>query len=289
MAKKDPASQLEQPAQKATKKSTEIDDIFAGKKRKLATNDDSTATATGTAGETGPKPVKKAKKDKIAGTEVKGESEGKGKKSVKAKAEPETVVDPSQALLASAAAATKPAKKKVKVGKKGGKTEGGEKQGAEGDEDEEELRFRDSRGSSSELLIRFFFLLGLRHGLCSDLGLVRYRGKGRRTDDGLPIYDSKELNIGQGGDTPDCPFDCECCECGLKGLKESHDGGFPDRFHRHIYHLRFLVALLGFGEWFFVSSRNGTFVHQMDYTLGLAAQWQLWCGRDYAETTLGLA
>ncbi|GAA98303.1 uncharacterized protein L969DRAFT_46299 [Mixia osmundae IAM 14324] len=33
----------------------------------------------------------------------------------------------------------------------------------------------------------------------------------RRTDDGLPIYDAAELKIGLGGDTPLCPFDCDCC------------------------------------------------------------------------------
>ena len=34
---------------------------------------------------------------------------------------------------------------------------------------------------------------------------------GRKTDDGLAIYDINELNIGKGGDTHLCPFDCECC------------------------------------------------------------------------------
>lgn len=32
------------------------------------------------------------------------------------------------------------------------------------------------------------------------------------TADGLPIYQLWELNISTtGGDSPDCPFDCECC------------------------------------------------------------------------------
>lgn len=30
-------------------------------------------------------------------------------------------------------------------------------------------------------------------------------------EDGLPIYTAKALNIGSGGGTPDCPFDCWCC------------------------------------------------------------------------------
>lgn len=31
------------------------------------------------------------------------------------------------------------------------------------------------------------------------------------TDDGLPIFTWQEMGIGRGGDTPDCPFDCDCC------------------------------------------------------------------------------
>ncbi|KAK4517397.1 uncharacterized protein ATC70_000732 [Mucor velutinosus] len=33
----------------------------------------------------------------------------------------------------------------------------------------------------------------------------------RTTEDGYPLYDVKDLNIGGGLDTPDCPFDCQCC------------------------------------------------------------------------------
>ncbi|KAI8854983.1 hypothetical protein BC829DRAFT_378944 [Chytridium lagenaria] len=34
----------------------------------------------------------------------------------------------------------------------------------------------------------------------------------KRTDDGLPVFDVKDLKIGDGnGDTPSCPFDCWCC------------------------------------------------------------------------------
>ncbi|KAF5153413.1 hypothetical protein TpMuguga_01g02540 [Theileria parva strain Muguga] len=33
----------------------------------------------------------------------------------------------------------------------------------------------------------------------------------RRTIDNLPIYTMEELNIGKGGDTELCPFDCQCC------------------------------------------------------------------------------
>ena len=33
----------------------------------------------------------------------------------------------------------------------------------------------------------------------------------RRTEDGLRIFTAEELKLGQGGDTEDCPFDCQCC------------------------------------------------------------------------------
>ncbi|GBE59772.1 hypothetical protein, conserved [Babesia ovata] len=32
----------------------------------------------------------------------------------------------------------------------------------------------------------------------------------RRTEDNLPVYTIEELNIGKGGDTDLCPFDCTC-------------------------------------------------------------------------------
>ncbi|KAK9765179.1 hypothetical protein K7432_006692 [Basidiobolus ranarum] len=46
-----------------------------------------------------------------------------------------------------------------------------------------------------------------------DDGFSDSRGKqGRKTtEEGYPVFDSSELNIGTGGDTEDCPFDCTCC------------------------------------------------------------------------------
>ena len=38
-----------------------------------------------------------------------------------------------------------------------------------------------------------------------------FKPKRRVMDDGLPIYKEDELNIGLGKDTPECPFDCDCC------------------------------------------------------------------------------
>ena len=37
------------------------------------------------------------------------------------------------------------------------------------------------------------------------------KGPRRYTEDGLKIFSMAELKIGQGGDTEDCPFDCDCC------------------------------------------------------------------------------
>lgn len=35
----------------------------------------------------------------------------------------------------------------------------------------------------------------------------------KKTDEGFKIYTEDELRLGDGkvGETPDCPFDCECC------------------------------------------------------------------------------
>ncbi|KAH0479618.1 MAG: uncharacterized protein KVP18_001972 [Porospora cf. gigantea A] len=41
-----------------------------------------------------------------------------------------------------------------------------------------------------------------------DLGLEPQR---RLDTDGWPIFSLEELNVGQGGGTDLCPFDCECC------------------------------------------------------------------------------
>lgn len=33
----------------------------------------------------------------------------------------------------------------------------------------------------------------------------------KTTNDGYKIYRESELRLGRGGDTKDCPFDCNCC------------------------------------------------------------------------------
>ena len=37
------------------------------------------------------------------------------------------------------------------------------------------------------------------------------KGPRRYTEDGYRIYTMEELGLGEGGDGPDCPFDCNCC------------------------------------------------------------------------------
>lgn len=36
-------------------------------------------------------------------------------------------------------------------------------------------------------------------------------GERKRTEEGYRIFTVEELRLGEGGDTPLCPFDCECC------------------------------------------------------------------------------
>jgi hypothetical protein len=33
----------------------------------------------------------------------------------------------------------------------------------------------------------------------------------QKTGDGYNLYKEDELDLGKGGDTPECPFDCACC------------------------------------------------------------------------------
>ncbi|KAI5189929.1 hypothetical protein NECID01_0724 [Nematocida sp. AWRm77] len=33
----------------------------------------------------------------------------------------------------------------------------------------------------------------------------------KHTEEGFRIYSTEDLNIGKGGQTEECPFDCTCC------------------------------------------------------------------------------
>ncbi|KIJ68294.1 hypothetical protein HYDPIDRAFT_106468 [Hydnomerulius pinastri MD-312] len=92
-------------------------------------------------------------------------------KSSKKRAAPETVVDPSVQSVPQ---------KRIKSDAPSNISKTSSKDKSKEDEE----RFRDSRGS----------------------------GPRRKTDDGYNIYKEDELGITSGGgDTPLCPFDCECC------------------------------------------------------------------------------
>ncbi|KAG1773176.1 DUF1764-domain-containing protein [Suillus occidentalis] len=116
---------------------------------------------------------KKKKKDRSStNDETKEISRSSESKSLK-KRLPETVVDPS---LKSSSTSKRP-KLDTPVPSQREKVYHETRK-------EDEDRFKDSRGS----------------------------GPRRKTDDGFNIYKEDELGISSaGGDTPLCPFDCECC------------------------------------------------------------------------------
>ncbi|OAX44761.1 hypothetical protein K503DRAFT_2967 [Rhizopogon vinicolor AM-OR11-026] len=65
----------------------------------------------------------------------------------------------------------------------------------------DEDRFKDSRGTAPSMPLLF-----------SKFKTPITLPSGRKTDDGYNIYKEDELGISNtGGDTPQCPFDCNCC------------------------------------------------------------------------------
>ncbi|KXN89888.1 hypothetical protein AN958_04892 [Leucoagaricus sp. SymC.cos] len=51
----------------------------------------------------------------------------------------------------------------------------------------------------------------------------RGTGPRRKTEEGWSIYKEAELGLtAEGGDTPLCPFDCDCCECDSMILTSRH-------------------------------------------------------------------
>ncbi|KAG8964694.1 hypothetical protein FRC03_001461 [Tulasnella sp. 419] len=162
---------------------SEIDDIFSSKGN---TNVPDISTNTSVASDKKSKKSKAKKqrdgpiqKNVEAIAPVKPSSEKAKDSPLKStkRAAPETIVDPS--LQLNAGPATKRQKKSSK---------GQEEQRAKEtkNKDEEDIdRFKDSRGT----------------------------GPRRRTEEGYLIYKEDELGIDpeKGGDTPLCPFDCNCC------------------------------------------------------------------------------
>jgi len=217
---------------------SEIDDIFAGKKSLPAKSVPEASTSTSNTPESKSSKKKKRKLQdveesvtsatntsdvsKIDSTAVAGnDTKGKGKSitqdgTTASNASAVTVVEASSipGLVTS-----DPSKKRRKSDKsedtsaKSKSTAVATATTASAKEDDE--LFRDSRGTSnSESFYLTFTFIVHTHVLPNNQLMytpliLLYLG--RKTDDGLPIYDIKELNIGLGGDTELCPFDCQCC------------------------------------------------------------------------------
>ncbi|OSD03540.1 DUF1764-domain-containing protein [Trametes coccinea BRFM310] len=158
---------------------SEIDEIFAskGKPSSLAALNASASSSS----QPPEKKSKKKKKEKRKRDDADTPAEGKedepappNTKPVKRKV-PETVFDPSASLPSAKEAKTRKADKSAGAPPKAKKPK---------KDREEEERFKDSRGT----------------------------GPRRTTEEGFAIYKEDELGItDQGGDTPLCPFDCQCC------------------------------------------------------------------------------
>ncbi|KAH8108826.1 DUF1764-domain-containing protein [Phellopilus nigrolimitatus] len=137
--------------------------------------------------------VLKKKKSPKDGTTVDGDVA----KKVKRPRVVETVRDPSAGIGLSAAPSV-PQKTPVSSSATKSKT----KKGA--GPDGEKVRFTDSRGT----------------------------GPRRKTEEGFSVFKEDELGIGdEGGDTPLCPFDCDCCTSFFRSsscppITDSHFTGF---------------------------------------------------------------
>ncbi|EPT04223.1 hypothetical protein FOMPIDRAFT_1021927 [Fomitopsis schrenkii] len=158
---------------------SEIDDIFAAKpkgKAKVAIPAASTSATPST------EPSKKSKKKKSKDAKRKREADDDGDSQPAKRRVPETVLDPSVNPQPVTSKATPP--KYIKAAKLEKLAAGGATTKRSKVDKEAEARFRDSRGN----------------------------GPRRKTEEGFAIYKEDELGISDtGGNTPLCPFDCDCC------------------------------------------------------------------------------
>ncbi|KAI0348644.1 DUF1764-domain-containing protein [Trametopsis cervina] len=153
---------------------SEIDDIFATKGKHASLKDSSSSVTTQKPDTSAKKSSKKKRKREVAKEEKAVDDKEDQERPAKRKI-PETVVDPSIEISApkKQERSARPSKLEAVKSKKK-------------DNKGEEEKFKDSRGT----------------------------GPRRKTDEGFAIYKEDELGITeQGGDTPLCPFDCECCKC----------------------------------------------------------------------------
>ncbi|PCH33542.1 DUF1764-domain-containing protein, partial [Wolfiporia cocos MD-104 SS10] len=123
-------------------------------------------------------PAEKKKKSKSAKRKRAPDRADAVEQPAKKRPVPETVLDPSARVAA-------PAPRRSKADKAAARAapDAPVRKKHKADNEDEE-RFKDSRGT----------------------------GPRRKTEEGFAIYKEDELGItDQGGDTPLCPFDCQCC------------------------------------------------------------------------------
>lgn len=124
----------------------------------------------------------------------------------------------------SKSARRKAAKKSKKIAEEGTEDKNNEEMGEIEEEEEEEEELSEEQVKKVEEVV-FAELAAVKNSktpakkaapppAAVDDGFWDSKGikkTNRTTDDGYPLYDVKDLNIGNGLDTPECPFDCKCC------------------------------------------------------------------------------
>ncbi|KAI0094716.1 hypothetical protein BDY19DRAFT_37973 [Irpex rosettiformis] len=168
---------------------SEIDDIFASKGTPKSSHTSVPSTPSTTPNSLAKKISKKKRKREVKDDAGDAEDHDRpAKRSV-----PETVVDPSIPLSAPGRQ-----KKFVHTEKRKATT----KKPKQTQDKEAEERFKDSRGTGPSTSMF----------PCPHRCVDAMHPPGRTTEEGFSIYKEDELGISQeGGDTPLCPFDCQCC------------------------------------------------------------------------------
>ncbi|KAH9835665.1 uncharacterized protein C8Q71DRAFT_762972 [Rhodofomes roseus] len=155
---------------------SEIDDIFAAKTPGRAKAPVPVASSSAA------EPPKKSKKNKKEKTAKRKRDDIDDSQPAKRRV-PETVLDPSVNPTPAANVAVPTSVKAAKLAKLAAAPVATKKKRSKPDKDEE-TRFKDSRGN----------------------------GPRQKTEEGYTIYKEDELGMSNsGGDTPLCPFDCDCC------------------------------------------------------------------------------
>ncbi|KAI0322686.1 hypothetical protein OF83DRAFT_1048782 [Amylostereum chailletii] len=185
---------------------SEIDDIFASKDKAKPSSPVPSSSAVFAAPPAKKKKKQKKRKRDLADSEAGPSTHRHDETPPQARPVPETVVDPSVQIVAPS--------KRPRIDK-GASVLTAKKKPVKTDKDDE-ARFKDSRGS----------------------------GPRRKTEDGFSIYKEDELGIqDEGGDTPLCPFDCDCCASAAFSV-ESIDPCILDRLLTKYPHTTVFLPLL---------------------------------------------